>query len=312
MGRDSQYEALHRLTEREREVLELLRGGLSDGQIAERLGITRGGASYHVSEIISKLGVANRHEAAAWPQRPPWWSSAQALLPLGRPVSRIVAGALKPSSLAAALSTAGLAIAMGSIGLVAFLMVRGQSGAGPSVEADTSPFVRPIAMSAPGDRADEPTPQIDASESPASATLGDDIQAGGAVLSSPLALSSPATPTPQPPAPQSTEPAPTPAPTANDTPPCPFPQPPPGWLFVYFREDVTRDRAAEIAQQVGGNVVPVDLMMNPIAFPTASPGPGERAEVVAVPPEHVTLAITALESYPEVTRAEEMYWVECQ
>jgi hypothetical protein len=34
MGRDSQYEALHRLTEREREVLDLLRDGLSDAESA--------------------------------------------------------------------------------------------------------------------------------------------------------------------------------------------------------------------------------------------------------------------------------------
>jgi len=54
------------LTPREWEVLDLLREGLTNDQIARRLGISRDGAKYHVSEIISKLGVASRREAAAW------------------------------------------------------------------------------------------------------------------------------------------------------------------------------------------------------------------------------------------------------
>lgn len=54
------------LTSRELEVLGLLREGLSNREIAERLGISLQGAKYHVSEIISKLGVSSREEAAAW------------------------------------------------------------------------------------------------------------------------------------------------------------------------------------------------------------------------------------------------------
>src|SRR5437870_6830580 len=54
------------LTPREWEVLDLLRERLTNEQIAERLGITLDGAKYHVSEILSKLGVATREEAAAW------------------------------------------------------------------------------------------------------------------------------------------------------------------------------------------------------------------------------------------------------
>jgi DNA-binding CsgD family transcriptional regulator len=59
------------LTPREYEVLALLREGLSNRQIAERLGISLAGAKFHVSEIIGKLGVASREEAAGWqePQR---------------------------------------------------------------------------------------------------------------------------------------------------------------------------------------------------------------------------------------------------
>jgi DNA-binding CsgD family transcriptional regulator len=60
------------LTPREWEVLALIQEGLTNPQIAQRLGITEHGARYHVSEILSKLGVESRQEAADWraPRRP--------------------------------------------------------------------------------------------------------------------------------------------------------------------------------------------------------------------------------------------------
>src|SRR2546425_3710105 len=54
------------LTPREWEVLALLRERLTNEQIASHLSITLDGAKYHVSQILSKLGVASREEAAAW------------------------------------------------------------------------------------------------------------------------------------------------------------------------------------------------------------------------------------------------------
>ncbi|WP_176168861.1 ATP-binding protein [Krasilnikoviella flava] len=52
------------LTERERQVLDLVAEGLTNGQIAERLFISRKTASVHVSAILRKLGVSSRTEAA--------------------------------------------------------------------------------------------------------------------------------------------------------------------------------------------------------------------------------------------------------
>jgi DNA-binding NarL/FixJ family response regulator len=52
------------LTGREVEVLRFLADGLSDRQIAERLGISKRTVSTHVSHILAKLSVGKRAEAA--------------------------------------------------------------------------------------------------------------------------------------------------------------------------------------------------------------------------------------------------------
>jgi DNA-binding NarL/FixJ family response regulator len=52
------------LTEREREVLTLVAKGLSNQQIADSLVISERTARTHVSNILSKLGVASRTQAA--------------------------------------------------------------------------------------------------------------------------------------------------------------------------------------------------------------------------------------------------------
>lgn len=53
------------LTSREQEVLSLLVEGLNNSEIGERLVISPSTVRYHVSNILSKLNVANRAEAVA-------------------------------------------------------------------------------------------------------------------------------------------------------------------------------------------------------------------------------------------------------
>lgn len=52
------------LTPREREVWALVANGLTNPQIAERLGLSDNTVKFHVQHLFSKLGVKNRTEAA--------------------------------------------------------------------------------------------------------------------------------------------------------------------------------------------------------------------------------------------------------
>jgi DNA-binding CsgD family transcriptional regulator len=120
------------LTPREQEVLQLLQQGLSNEQIAERLNISLAGAKFHVSEIISRLGVESRYEAAAWQPAPSRGFGLAPILGLFRKAS---SGRIFTMAAKAALGGAALALILLAVG-VAVMASRHDDDSLPPSDAD--------------------------------------------------------------------------------------------------------------------------------------------------------------------------------
>jgi len=129
------------LTPREQEVHKMLRQGLTNAQIADRLGITLDGAKYHVSEIMGKLGARSREDAAAVAVRGyrPWWLAAFApFWPLGRRFR------VDFTSVAAVAAGVVVAAAVAGLAVLGFFVLRtgddnGSPGAGANATATPLP-----------------------------------------------------------------------------------------------------------------------------------------------------------------------------
>jgi DNA-binding CsgD family transcriptional regulator len=129
------------LTPREWDVLALLREGATNEQIGARLGITERTAKFHVSEILGKLGVGSREEAAAWQQpeaRRRWWLGVGAPL---APVAQTAGRGLNAVGLAAGAGVVAVAIA--GLALLAVMLARGDA-------STSAPSASLIAFSAGG------------------------------------------------------------------------------------------------------------------------------------------------------------------
>ena len=143
------------LTRREHEILDLVRQGLTNAQIADSLDIARETVKWHVSEILSKLGVETREEAAAWRREE---VSGEGWL------KRLAGGALM-LKLAGASVVAAALVGTTALGW-AVLQTTGDSGGEEAVAEKTSPHegspAEVIARSTPTPRAHEiavPTPE---------------------------------------------------------------------------------------------------------------------------------------------------------
>jgi two-component system, OmpR family, sensor kinase len=65
-GRLEAGEELARLTPRQRDVAACIAEGLSNEEIAERLGITQGTAANHIEHMLQRLGLRTRTQIAVW------------------------------------------------------------------------------------------------------------------------------------------------------------------------------------------------------------------------------------------------------
>ena len=137
------------LTPREWEVLALLREGLSNEAIAGRLDITERTARYHVSEILGKLGVSSREEAAAWEpagrpvgeERRPWWLAAGA--PVALLWRKASFGWLSPATAV----VLGVVVATGA-GLLIWGLVRTGGDGGAVITGASSGIMTPVSAEA--------------------------------------------------------------------------------------------------------------------------------------------------------------------
>ena len=87
------------LTPRQREVLDLIARGKTNYAIAEELGITLDGAKHHVREILAKLEVDSREDAADWwrqqqraPRRMQRWTRSVIALGMVKLAGPVAAG----------------------------------------------------------------------------------------------------------------------------------------------------------------------------------------------------------------------------
>lgn len=144
--RPSHYHTRYKydLTPRQREVLRLVALGRTNAEIANELGLSLDGAKWHVREILGKLDVSSREEAASI------WQAEQ------RPVARFMRAltALVPGgwALRATMAIGGGAVAIAAV-VFALTVLRGDDDdirpATDDSETPTSPAASPTPQSTP-------------------------------------------------------------------------------------------------------------------------------------------------------------------
>lgn len=111
------------LTDRQREVMSLMVRGYTNGQIAEAMGISLDGAKFHVSEILSRLGVSTREEAVTV------WQDESGMIASIRRIVFASSGWASPLLKTVAIGIAGLTV---TVGVAAIIWVSAHSDGGPT------------------------------------------------------------------------------------------------------------------------------------------------------------------------------------
>jgi DNA-binding CsgD family transcriptional regulator len=129
------------LTERQRQVLRLISAGKTNGEIGETLGISLDGAKWHVSEILTKLDVSSREEAADW-----WHANRVSYSPTMRMARAVLFGVarFKLAGGLVALALGGAAVA------VTLIALRDHNGGGvPGATPSSSAIVEDVPADCP-------------------------------------------------------------------------------------------------------------------------------------------------------------------
>ena len=143
-SRPSHYNTRYRLdlTPRQRQVLDMIERGRTNFEIAQALGLSLEGAKYHVSEILGKLDVASREEAASY------WRHYNR--PAAR-LERVLRGLMLMSPLRAGAIAAAAGGAAGLAIIVAVIAGSGgDGGAGAAPDATATPNTSTPAATATG------------------------------------------------------------------------------------------------------------------------------------------------------------------
>lgn len=123
------------LSPRQREVLDLIARGQTNAEIADSLGVSLDGAKYHVREILAKLDVESREEAASY-----WHAYNRPTAKLARALSGVFGlGTLKVVAGSAALVAAGGAVAAIVVGINAARESGSGGDAVATLPADDTP-----------------------------------------------------------------------------------------------------------------------------------------------------------------------------
>jgi DNA-binding CsgD family transcriptional regulator len=140
MARTATRGPLDDLTPKQREVLQLIARGRSNPEIATALGVTIDGAKWHVREILSKLGVSSREEAAAI-----YRAETRPAARLGAAFAGLLAGRTV-LAVAAVLAGAGLAAAAITLALLG----RGDDASPPASPSEPAATASPLPSPPPG------------------------------------------------------------------------------------------------------------------------------------------------------------------